>query len=123
MNLPENYIPILIQAAVALGFVLLSIAGTHLLGPKQNKKNTVKNDNFECGVEIEGNARTPFSVKYFLTAILFVLFDIEIVFFYPYAVNFREFGMAGFMAVLTFVAVFFLAFLYVWKRGALDWDK
>ena len=121
MNLPENYIPILIQAVVGSSFVLLSIVGTHYLGPKKSSKK--KRENFECGFEIEGNARTPYSVKYFLTAILFVLFDIEIVFFYPYAVNFREFGFPGFAAVLTFVAVFFIAFFYVWKRGALDWDK
>ena len=121
MNLPENYIPVLIQAAVGLGFVLLSVLGTHFLGPKNSSKK--KNESFECGYEVEGNARTPFSVKYFLTAILFVLFDIEIVFFYPYAVNFREFGVEGFYAILAFVSVFFLGFFYVWKRGPLDWDK
>lgn len=123
MNLPENYIPVIIQALVGSIFVVMSILGTKFLGPKNRASATTKNANFECGIESEGNARTPFSVKYFLTAILFVLFDIEIVFFYPYAVNFREFGMEGFLAVLTFVAVFFLAFFYVWKRGALDWDK
>ncbi len=123
MNLPENYIPIIFQGLIGLSFVLLSLAGTHFLGPKQAKGNSKKNDSFECGIDSEGNARTPFSVKYFLTAILFVLFDIEIVFFYPYVVNFREFGIEGFFAVLTFVSVFFLAFLYVWKRGALDWDR
>ena len=123
MNLPENYIPILLQAAVAVGFVAISLLGAHFLGPKQKKGDSVKNSSWECGIPVEGNARTPFSIKYFLTAVLFVLFDIEIVFFYPYAVNFREFGMEGFLAVLTFVAIFFLAFFYVWKRGALDWDK
>lgn len=123
MNIPNDYFPILIQVFVGFAFVVLSLVGTHLLGPKQTKGNTVKNESFECGVEVEGDARTPFSVKYFLTAILFVLFDIEIVFFYPYVLNFREFGVGGFLAVLTFVAVFFLAFFYVWKRGALDWDK
>lgn len=123
MNLPENYIPILIQAAVGLGFVAVALLGAHFLGPRQKDSTITKNSSFECGVEVEGNARTPFSIKYFLTAVLFVLFDIEIVFFYPYAVNFREFGTEGFLAVLTFVTVFFLAFFYVWKRGALDWDK
>ncbi|AFR35750.1 NADH-quinone oxidoreductase subunit A [Riemerella anatipestifer] len=121
MSIPENYVPILIQAAVGLGFVLISLVASHYLGPRLN--GGVKDDAFECGVEIEGDARTPFSVKYFLTAILFVLFDIEIVFFYPYAVNFRDFGLEGFLAVLTFVAVFFIGFFYVLKRGALDWDK
>lgn len=123
MNLPENYLPIIIQGLVGLSFVLLSLLGTHFLGPKQKKGDNKKNESFECGVEVEGNARTPFSVKYFLTAVLFVLFDVEIVFFYPYAVNFREFGIEGFLAVLTFVSIFFLAFVYVWKRGALDWDR
>ena len=123
MNLPENYIPIIIQGLVGLCFVILSLVGTHFLGPKQSKEKSRKNESFECGIEVEGNARTPFSVKYFLTAVLFVLFDVEIVFFYPYAVNFREFGMEGFLAVLAFVAVFFMAFVYVWKRGALDWDR
>ena len=123
MNLPESYIPILIQAAVAIGFVAVSLLGAHFLGPRQNKDAKKKNESFECGVEVEGDARTPFSIKYFLTAVLFVLFDIEIVFFYPYAINFREYGVEGFFAVLTFVAIFFLGFIYVWIRGALDWDK
>ncbi|AYO58917.1 NADH-quinone oxidoreductase subunit A [Chryseobacterium sp. 6424] len=123
MNIPENYIPILIQIAVGFGFVLLCILGTHFLGPRQREDSVKKNENFECGIDVEGNARTPFSVKYFLTAVLFVLFDIEIVFFYPYAVNLREFGVEGFLAVLTFISVFFIAFIYVWKRGALNWDK
>ncbi|MCJ8496865.1 NADH-quinone oxidoreductase subunit A [Chryseobacterium salipaludis] len=123
MNVPADYIPIFIQVAVGAGFVLLSILGTHFLGPRQKSDAVRKNESFECGVDVEGNARTPFSVKYFLTAVLFVLFDIEIVFFYPYAVNIREFGVEGFLAVLTFISVFFIAFFYVWKRGALDWDK
>lgn len=123
MDLPNDYIPILIQALVAASFVVVSLLGAHYLGPRQKKTTASKNESFECGVEVQGDARNPFSVKYFLTAILFVLFDIEIVFFYPYAVNFREFGVEGFLAVLTFVGVFFLGFFYVLKRGALDWDK
>ncbi|SDE30066.1 NADH-quinone oxidoreductase subunit A [Riemerella columbipharyngis] len=121
MSIPANYIPILIQALVGLGFVIVSLVASHFLGPRLN--GSVKNDAFECGIEKDGDARTPFSVKYFLTAILFVLFDIDIIFFYPYAINFREFGIEGFLAVVTFVAVFFIGFLYVLKRGALDWDK
>ena len=123
MNIPENYLPILIQIAVGFGFVVLCILGTHFLGPRQKASSVKKNESFECGVEVEGNARNPFSVKYFLTAILFVLFDIEIVFFYPYAVNIREFGIEGFFFFFFFLAVFFVAFIYVWKRGALDWDR
>lgn len=119
--MPENYIPILIQIAVALGFVVFTLLGSHFLGPKVKGKK--KDEAFECGVEVQGDARSPFSVKYFMTAILFVLFDVEIIFFYPYAVNFREFGIEGFVAVLVFVAIFFLGYLYVLKRGALEWEK
>lgn len=122
MNLPENYIPILIQIVVALSFVIFTLIGSYLLGPRKVRSQK-KDGAFECGVEVKGDARSPFSVKYFMTAILFVLFDIEIIFFYPYAVNFKEFGWEGFVAVLIFVAVFFMGYLYVLKRGALDWEK
>ena len=94
---------------------------THLLGPHRSGKS--KNSNFECGIESQGNARMPVSVKYFMTAILFVLFDVEVIFFYPYAVNFKEMGMEGFLAVLIFVSVFLLGFFYVLKKGAFEWDK
>lgn len=121
MSLPESYIPVLIQVLVAFGFVAFSLVASHYLGPRLHSKT--KSDVFECGIENEGDARKPFSVKYFLTAILFVLFDIEVVFFYPYAVNFKEFGVEGFIAVVTFILIFFIGFIYVLKRGALDWDK
>ncbi|MDZ4704381.1 MAG: NADH-quinone oxidoreductase subunit A [Saprospiraceae bacterium] len=121
MNTPDNYIPIVLQSLVAGGFVVLVLVLTHLLGPRRPGKN--KDSSFECGIEPQGNARIPVSVKYFMTAILFVLFDVEIVFFYPYAVNFKEMGLEGFMAVLVFVSVFMCGFFYVWKKGALEWDK
>lgn len=121
MNTPESYIPILLQMGVAVGFVVLTLVLSHLVGPR--KKTAKKEDSFECGIEIQGDARFPVSVKYFLSAILFVLFDVEVVFFYPYAVNFKEMGWAGFSAVLAFVAFFLLGFVYVWKRGALEWEK
>ena len=121
MSTPHDYVPIAIQTFIALGFVFGGLAFAAWLGPK--KAGKVKDENFECGIEQYGNARSPFSVKYFLIAILFVLFDVEVIFFYPYAVNFREFGVPGFIAVLTFVAVFFMGYFYVLKRGALDWDK
>jgi NADH-quinone oxidoreductase subunit A len=92
-----------------------------LLGP--NRKTAKREDNFECGIENQGNARFPVSVKYFLSAILFVLFDVEVIFFYPYAVNFKEMGWSGFGAVVAFVGFFLMGFIYVWKRGALEWEK
>ncbi len=115
------YLPIVMQMLVALGFVGLVLTITHLLGPGRNSKK--KDETFECGIEVQGNARFPVSIKYLMTAILFVLFDVEVVFFYPYAVNFKEMGLEGFLAVLLFVAVFFIGFVYVWKKGALEWDK
>ena len=117
----QSYIPVLIQIVVAVGFVAGTLVLSQLIGPK--RKTAHKEDNFECGIESQGNARYPVSVKYFLTAILFVLFDVEVIFFYPYAVNFREMGWEGFIAVLTFVGLFLAGFLYVWKRGALEWEK
>lgn len=119
-NTPVDYIPILIQLAVALGFGLLTIIGTHLIGPKVKTAN--KLSAFESGVEVIGNARQPFSIKYFLVAILFVIFDVEVIFMYPWAVNFREFGMEGLVEMFIFMVLLLLGFIYVIKKKALDWD-
>jgi NADH-quinone oxidoreductase subunit A len=120
-NTPFNYFPIVIQLIVAIGFVAVMMGATHFLGPK--RKTSDKLENFECGIEQEGNARQPLAVKYFLVAILFVLFDVEVIFFYPYAINFRELGWNGFMAVVMFVAFFILGFTYIIKKGALRWEE
>lgn len=121
MNTSLDYIPILILFLLAAGFVVMTIIGTHFLGPKRSTDE--KLDNFESGIEQVGNARRPFSIKYYLVAILFVLFDVEVIFFYPYAVNFKELGWEGFAAVATFVGLFLIMYLYVRKKGALDWEK
>ena len=118
---PSGYFPIIMQALVALGFVALVLIFVPMLGPR--RKNAKKNENFECGIESQGNARMPVSIKYLMTAILFVLFDVEVIFFYPYAVNFRAMGFDGFFAVLMFVAVFLIGFYYVLRKGAFEWDK
>lgn len=117
---PISYLPIVIQIVVAIGFVVVMMGLTHFLGPK--RKTSDKLANFECGIEQQGNARQPLAVKYFLVAILFVLFDVEVIFFYPYAVNFRDLGWDGFMAVLMFVGFFVLGFTYIIKKGALKWE-
>jgi NADH-quinone oxidoreductase subunit A len=93
---------------------------SNYLGPK--RKTSDKLQNFESGVEIKGNARQPMAIKYFLVAILFVLFDVEVIFFYPYAVNFKELGWDGFIAVAMFVGLFVTGFIYIIKKGALDWE-
>ena len=120
-NTTINYLPIVIQLVVAIGFVAFMMSVTHLLGPK--RRTSDKLANFESGIESVGNARQPMAIKYFLVAILFVLFDVEVIFFYPYAVNFKALGKEGFLAVLMFVAFFLVGFIYIRKRGALDWEE
>lgn len=120
INSAENYLPIGIQLLFAIGFIGTMMALTHLFGPK--RKTADKLVNFESGIASQGNARQPVSIKYFLVAILFVLFDVEVIFFYPYAVNFRELGWHGFGAVLMFVGFFLCGFIYIIKKGALDWE-
>jgi NADH-quinone oxidoreductase subunit A len=117
---PFSYFPIVLQLIAALGFVGLTMFATHFLGPK--RKTSDKLVTFESGIEQHGNARQPVAIKYFLTAILFVLFDVEVIFFYPYAINFRALGWDGFVAMLLFVAFFMGGFIYILKKGALKWE-
>lgn len=119
-SLFSQYFPIVVMAAVALGFVVTTLLATHWLGPKRNTK--VKNDAFECGIEVQGNARSPFSIKYFLVAILFVLFDVEVIFMYPWAVNFKELGLFGLIEMFSFMALMIVGLIYIIRRGALNWD-
>lgn len=121
MSSTVDYIPIIIQAAVAVGFSLATVFLVPKLGPKLHSRK--KDMNFECGLEPEGNARFPISIRYFVVAILFVLFDVEVIFFYPYAVNFNALQLNGLFAVLIFVGCFLTGFIYILKKGALEWDK
>lgn len=119
-----QYLPIAIQAIIAIGFVVGTMVVSHMLGPK--RKGKIKLESWECGIESHGDARLPFSVKYFLTAILFVLFDVEIIFMYPWAVNFKDMlitqGSTIFFSMMLFLSFFFLGFLYIVKKGALKWE-
>lgn len=119
-NTAYNYLPIAIQVVFAIGFVTTMMILTHLFGPK--RKTSDKLENFASGIESHGDARQPLAIKYFLVAILFVLFDVEIIFFYPYAVNFKELGWTGFVEILLFVGFFLAGFIYIIKRGALKWE-
>ncbi len=116
----HEYFPIVIQFIVGAGFVVTAMVGTHLLGPK--RKTADKLENFECGIDSKGNARLPFSIKYFLTAILFVLFDVELIFLYPWAMSFKELGASGFLEMMVFMGVLLLGFIYIIKKGALKWE-
>jgi NADH-quinone oxidoreductase subunit A len=115
-----EYFPIFLMFVVAMGFVVVTMVATHLLGPKRN--TTVKLESFECGIESKGNARIPFSIKYFLVAILFVLFDVEVIFMYPWAVLFKELGRPGFVEMIIFIGLLLVGFFYIIKRGALKWE-
>jgi len=117
---PIDYLPILFQMIVAAGFGVGTIVVTHLIGPKLRTDN--KLSSFESGIEVIGNARQAVSIKYFMVAILFVIFDIEVIFMYPWAVNFRSFGMDGLIEMFIFMGLLLLGFIYVIKKRALEWD-
>jgi NADH-quinone oxidoreductase subunit A len=117
---PIDFFPIALMFVVAMGFVVAVMFITHKLGPQ--RKSKIKTDTFECGIEVQGNARIPFSIKYFLVAILFVLFDVEVIFMYPWAVNFKHLGLQGFLEMLTFVFFLLVGFYYILKKGALKWE-
>jgi NADH-quinone oxidoreductase subunit A len=119
-NTAVNYLPIVMQLGFAVGLVGFMIFLSDKVGPK--RKTADKLQNFESGIDIKGNARQPMAIKYFLVAILFVLFDVEVIFFYPYAVNFKQLGWGGFAAVAMFVGLFVIGFTYIVKKGALDWE-
>lgn len=120
VNTTENFLPIGIQLFFAIGIVVLIMVVTHWLGPK--RRTADKLATFTSGIESHGDARQPMAIKYFLVAILFVLFDVEVIFFYPYAVNFKALGWDGFFAVLMFVGFFLCGFIYIIKKGALKWE-
>jgi NADH-quinone oxidoreductase subunit A len=115
-----DYLPILILTVLALvvsGVIMLlsTIAGR----PFKSQTSTTP---YECGVPTFGNARERFSVKFYLVAVLFILFDIEIVFLYPWAVTFDRLGLLALVEMLLFIAILFVGYAYVWKKGALEWD-
>ena len=116
------YVPILAIAAVGFGFALISIVAAAVTGPA--RYNRAKMEAYECGIEPSPQAAQGgrFPVKYFLTAMLFIIFDIEIVFLYPWAVTFDQLGLFGLVEMAIFIATVFVAFAYVWRRGGLEWD-
>ncbi|MBO3271444.1 MULTISPECIES: NADH-quinone oxidoreductase subunit A [Hymenobacter] len=118
---PVDYLPMLVQFILAIAFVAFAMVVSHLVGPKRHSK--VKDASWECGIESVGNARTPISVKYFLTAILFVLFDVEVIFMYPWAVNFRKLGTFGFVEMVVYLALVMAGFGYVIRKGILKWSE
>ena len=121
MNLAATYGPMFLMILVCFGLAGLFWAGATYLGPK--KPTTEKMMPFECGSESTGGRHVKLSVKFYLTAILFVVFDIETVFIYPWATQFRSLGWSGLASLTGFLAVIVVGLVYVWKKGALEWEK
>ena len=116
------YIGILLLGIVVTGFLVTILTLSHVLGPKN--RNATKQLPFECGSVSVGNVReSRFNVKFYLVAMLFILFDIEVIFMYPWAVTLMDIGWVGFTAMLSFMLVLLLGLVYVWKRGILDWAR
>lgn len=118
----DLYIPLIALGVLAFGFAAFSVVMASLTGPK--RWNRARLDAYECGIEPTpqpvGGGRFP--IKYYVTAMLFIIFDIEIIFLYPWAVAFDALGMFGFVEMILFIVTVFIAYAYVWRRGGLDWD-
>jgi NADH-quinone oxidoreductase subunit A len=118
-TLPESYFPVLLQAVLAVVVALLLVSLAVLIGKRV--KNRVKDTPYECGITPVGNARERFSVRFYLVAMLFILFDIEAIFLYPWAVVYRELKLFAFFEMLIFIALVLAGYFYIWKKGVLDW--
>jgi NADH-quinone oxidoreductase subunit A len=116
------YVPLLILMAFGAGFAVISVGLSLVVGPR--RYNRAKVEAYECGIQptprAEGGGRVP--IKYFLTAMLFIIFDVEAVFLYPFAVAFDQLGLFALVEMILFIATVFVAYAYVWKRGGLEWD-
>ena len=118
---PESYFPVLLQVVLAMAVAGGALIASHLIGHRV--KNKAKEMPYECGMVPVGDARGRFSVKFYLVAMLFILFDVEVVFLFPWAVVFRELKLFGFFSMLVYLAMVLAGFFFLWKKGVLDWVK
>jgi NADH-quinone oxidoreductase subunit A len=121
---PDSFAPIALQLLLGVGFSVVILALAFVIQPK---KKTKPQDTFECGVEVYGDARSLFNIKFYMVAVLFILFDIEAVFLFPWAVNLIQFKLAGlgtfiFLEMMVFLFILVVGLYYVWRKGALEWD-
>ena len=117
----DSYAPILVHLVFAAGLSAGIIILSTIFG--ERKPNLNKLGAYECGIVPTGDAREPFAVKFYLVAMLFILFDVEAVFFFPWAVIFRELGWFGFFEMLLYILILLAGYIYLWKKGALDWSQ
>ena len=118
-SLPQQWLPVLMQSVLALVIACALVTLSYVIGRKV--KNKVKDMPYECGIAPTGDARERFSVKFYLVAMLFILFDIEAIFLYPWAVVYKQLRMFAFFEMLAFVVLIMAGFFFVWKKGVLDW--
>ena len=116
----ENYLPILVFLALGLSFGVVPILAARLLGP--NRPDDAKLSPYECGFEAFEDSRMKFDVRFYLVAILFIIFDLEIAFLFPWAVVLQDIGWFGFWAMFVFLGILVIGFVYEWKKGALEWE-
>src|ERR1700732_4834093 len=117
---PQVYFPVLVQVVIAAAVAIGLIVASSALGKRA--RSPQKDTPYECGIAPTGSARERFSVKFYLVGMLFIVFDIEAVFLYPWVVVFRDFKMVAFVEMLIFIALVLAGFFYIWKKGALDWS-
>src|SRR5438552_18766445 len=121
----REYIPVLLQIIVAVGFAVAALVLSVILG-RTGRRNPIKDSAYECGMVPQGEIQPRFSVKFYLVAMLFILFDLEIVFLYPWAVVYKEMiagGTTVFWSMLSFITILMVGYVYALKKGALDWRK
>jgi NADH-quinone oxidoreductase subunit A len=115
-----DYFAILIYVGIAIFFAVFAVAASYLLG--QRKPTATKQAPYECGMTTVGSSFRRIPIKYYIIAMLFLLFDIEVVFLYPWAVVFKEFKIFAFVSMAVFIGIFLIAYIYIWKKGALEWE-
>lgn len=118
--MPIDYLPILVLLVVVIAFAMIALVLSAIVGPHHPTPSKLAP--YESGMPPIGSARRRFPVKFYLTAVLFILFDIEIIFFYPWAVLFRQLQLFGLIEMGVFVLVLLIAYIYVWRKGGFDWD-
>ena len=117
--MPQEFVPVVLFLLVAIGFALVTLVPSRLL--QTNKYNKVKLDPYECGIEPVTDARGRYSIRYYLVAMLFVIFDVETVFMFPWAVSLEKLGIFGLIEMGVFLFILVVGFVYAWKKGALEW--
>lgn len=115
-----QYFPIVIFIGLSLAFGLVTLGLSYLVQPKYPEPE--KLSVYECGSEPFSDSRMPFPVRYYVIAMLFVIFDIEVIFLYPWAITFKQIGIIGFIEMMIFIGLFVVAYVYAWRKGALEWD-